>query len=515
MKKQEVPATEENQEQAESVAEENQDGVPTAEGHEEEMQAPLSPPDGGYGWVVTFGCMCCIFSTWGAMASFGVFLDHYLTKNVFPGATKIQYAFIGGLSTCFVGAIAPIAAFLYKNFGFRPVMLAGLLLQVAGYLLASFATKLWQLFLTQGVLVGISIVLVYIPSTLVLPTWFTTKKATLIGLANAGSGLGGIVFCLSINKVIEETGSHRWALRMVCIVTAFTTLVAFVTVKPFNVKPQPLSKNIVKTIVQSYDSREIFKHYEFVLLVSWFILSFLGYILVLFLVASYALSIGLSHTQALNITSIVSAAQLVGRPIMGSVADLIGNYNAATVFSIFGTITVFAIWIQANNYGTLIAFSATFGLVSGVAITLGLPLVIDLLGRSRMNKIPLAWSGMFVLTTPFGLLAGAIGLGLTKSGAARPYLHSQIFTGCCWAWCSIAPIFVREVLVRRKFKERLQDILNDLDESENETHGESDHEKELVYDEVEKLHKEKDKLIGLLKPTVRGYFRRCFHLAKV
>lgn len=47
------------------------------------------PPDGGYGWVVTFCVFLTMFSTWGCNASFGVDLAYYLNHDTYPGSIQI------------------------------------------------------------------------------------------------------------------------------------------------------------------------------------------------------------------------------------------------------------------------------------------------------------------------------------------------------------------------------------------------------------------------------------------
>lgn len=48
----------------------------------------------------------------------------------------------------------PVSSILVSRFGCRPVMLMGGLLASAGMVLASFATRLLELYLTAGVLTG-------------------------------------------------------------------------------------------------------------------------------------------------------------------------------------------------------------------------------------------------------------------------------------------------------------------------------------------------------------------------
>ena len=92
------------------------------------------------------------------------------------GATKYDYALVGGIIVFLANVLSPISALLYKIFGFRTICLIGVVFQTAGWILASVSTKLWQIYLTQGVLVGVSFLLIFIPSTLVVPTWFIKQK---------------------------------------------------------------------------------------------------------------------------------------------------------------------------------------------------------------------------------------------------------------------------------------------------------------------------------------------------
>jgi len=56
------------------------------------------PPDGGYGWVCVACCFLINAHTWGINSSYGVFLSYYLANNYYPGATSLEFAFVGGLS---------------------------------------------------------------------------------------------------------------------------------------------------------------------------------------------------------------------------------------------------------------------------------------------------------------------------------------------------------------------------------------------------------------------------------
>jgi hypothetical protein len=86
--------------------------------------------------------------------SYGIFLAHYLANNTFPGATALDYAFVGGLSISMALIISPIATICTRKFGTQISLLIGVLFETAGLLGASFAREIWHLFLSQGLAFG-------------------------------------------------------------------------------------------------------------------------------------------------------------------------------------------------------------------------------------------------------------------------------------------------------------------------------------------------------------------------
>ncbi|KAL8879790.1 MAG: hypothetical protein Q9198_002668 [Flavoplaca austrocitrina] len=155
--------------------------------------APDVPPDGGYGWVVVASCVTFNSFTWGVISVteeltavfrqwFGVYLSEYLSSDLFPEARPLDY---GGFNFAFAMLLAPLATYLTRKFGKRSVLLCGCVLQCSGYVAATFATKVWHLYLSQGLLVGCGIGFIVIPSMTILSHWFSQKRS----LANVISPL--------------------------------------------------------------------------------------------------------------------------------------------------------------------------------------------------------------------------------------------------------------------------------------------------------------------------------------
>lgn len=172
------------------------------------------PPEGGYGWVVVFALGWMNGFTWGVAASYGVFLSYYLENEYFPGATPLDFAFIGGLEFGCCMLIAPACTILTREVGRTSVMTAGVFMMAGGFIAASFAQQTWQLYLSQGVLVGFGMGAIFIPAIAVLPQWFLKRRSLAQGLASSGSGFGGLAFSLGTSAMIEQI-SLAWALRIV------------------------------------------------------------------------------------------------------------------------------------------------------------------------------------------------------------------------------------------------------------------------------------------------------------
>lgn len=101
--------------------------------------------------------------------AYGIFLDVFLTKARFPGATSLDYALIGGLSTSMSLIITPLINTSSRLLGVRPTLIIGLVFITASLLGASFANQVWQLYLSQGVCFGWDLEFLYVGSSNVIP----------------------------------------------------------------------------------------------------------------------------------------------------------------------------------------------------------------------------------------------------------------------------------------------------------------------------------------------------------
>jgi MFS family permease len=348
------------------------------------------PPNGGYGWVCVAACATINAHTWGLNSSYAVFLAYYLSNNVFPGASPLEYAFIGGLSISQALIVSPLATLTTRLFSTRTTLLIGVVLETASFIGASFATRIWHLFLTQGMLFGWGMGFLFVGSVGIAAQWFTTKRSLANGIAAAGSGLGGLVYSLSAQAMIKDIGLP-WAFRTLGVI-------AFVVNTSCALLIRDRNKQIGSSQL-SFDWR-LFKRMEFVGLMVYGFLSMLGYVVLLFSLPNYARTIGLSAKQGSIVGALLNLGQALGRPPIGYFSDSVGRLNMASSMTFLCGLFCLVIWNFANSFGVVVFFGMLGGTVAGTYWAVAAPVTAEVMGIKRLpSALSITWLVLVLPTT--------------------------------------------------------------------------------------------------------------------
>ncbi|KAJ2981480.1 hypothetical protein NQ176_g1995 [Zarea fungicola] len=375
---------------------------------------PGPPPDGGYGWVCAAAAATINMHSWGFNSAYAVFLAHYLSTNAFPGSTPLEYAFVGGLSLTCLFLISPVATYLLRRIGVRSTMMLGVVLEAASFVGASFATRISHLFVTQGLIFGMGLGLLFIPTAAVVPQWFATKRSLASGVSLAGAGLGGGVYSLSAAAMIRNLGL-AWAFRILAIIgfVINTLCVALIRDRYKGVKS---SRSVM-------DIRLLRKP-EYALLIGFSGFTMLGYFILIFTLANFANTIGLNSAQAATISAVFNFAQSVGRPLVGYFSDSYGRINIACSMTLLAGVLSLAVWIPSKTYGLTLFFAISSGLVAGNFWATIAPLMSEILDLEEAPAgLSLLWFTMAVPSTFSEPIASQI-FKVTGS-----YLGTEVFTG--------------------------------------------------------------------------------------
>ncbi|CAG9982798.1 unnamed protein product [Clonostachys byssicola] len=370
-------------------------------------------PDGGYGWVCATAAAVINGHSWGFNSAYAVFLAYYMDNEIFPGSSPMQYAFVGGLSL---------------TYGIRPTMFVGVVLETASLVIASFATQLWHLFLTQGLLFGAGVGLLFIPTAAVVPQWFTTKRSLASGISLSGAGLGGAVYSLAAGAMISSLGLN-WAFRILSII-AFTVNSSCI----FLIR----DRNTAIGINQGAFHITLLKRAEYQLLIGFGIFTMLGYFILIFSLADYSISIGLNSSQSSLIAALFNFGQAIGRPLVGYFSDSAGRINISCSMTLLAGILPLTVWVNAKGYWVLLFFSISEGLVAGSFWATISPLMTEVVGvmggSSGLNMMWLALVLPSTFSAPIALLI--------VSGT-NSYLGAQLLTGLAYVAAAVCIILLR------------------------------------------------------------------------
>ncbi|CAO3631942.1 unnamed protein product [Cunninghamella blakesleeana] len=348
-------------------------------------------------------------------------MQNYYMHNVFGESQVLNLSFVGTICLISINLFGPLSQILTSTFGSRVVLIVGTLCVTLGLILAGFSTQIWHLYLTQGVLFGIGASLMYCTIMSVAPLWFNKKRGMALGVVASGSGIGGLVIPFIMTPINESLGPG-WTYRILGFICLGCDMIAIIFVKPRIA--QKIQKKKLKDIIQL----SVLKDINFLIFCIGSMVALFGYFIPYFFLPSYATFKGLSYSQGGHLVAVSSGCNFVGRLIAGYSADKVGKLNTNIIFTVMGGLSSFLIWTFAESYGTLMAYSAVFGIFCGSYFALLSPITAHLLGFERF---PTGLSIMLIsnVVSVFGPnIASAIENGVDSP----PYFSYKMFAGTAY-----------------------------------------------------------------------------------
>ncbi|PBK86442.1 MFS general substrate transporter [Armillaria gallica] len=187
-----------------------------AEGHDEEKSHeagsyPLEwqyPDVGARAWLVVLGCFMFASTCMAYGLVWGVLQDYYHTY-MFPETSLSILSLAGGVQNILMNGTAYLSGGLGDRYGYKKLFILSSILTYLCLLASAFSTKLYLVFLFQGIFLGFSHGL-GMPLYMSLPSqWFLEKRGVATGLAVSGSGICGGVSSLIVRKLLSTVGFRK------------------------------------------------------------------------------------------------------------------------------------------------------------------------------------------------------------------------------------------------------------------------------------------------------------------
>ncbi|KAL3478821.1 major facilitator superfamily domain-containing protein [Aspergillus californicus] len=329
---------------------------------DDKIQPEVKPdefPEGGLrAWGVALGNAGVMLCTLGYVNSWGVYQAYYQV-NQLRDQSSSSIAWIGSIQTFFLFSASLVGGPLFDRYGSK-VIYPPAVVYVFTIFMTSLCKEYYQFMLAQGILGGISQGLVMAPAMAATPQYFSKKRGAAMGLAVAGSSVGGVILPITLNQLLTKTDlGFGWSVRIV----AFLLLgILLVSCPPIRARLPPRDSNFL--LLSAFKD----KGYTFTIVGSFFI--FLGMFPPIFYLPSYGLSQGMSQTMAFYLSAILNAASFPGRIVPAILSDKFGKLNTFAIAGIATGILTLC-WQSVKGNAGVIVFSAIYGFVSGAIISGG------------------------------------------------------------------------------------------------------------------------------------------------
>ncbi|KAI8638406.1 major facilitator superfamily domain-containing protein [Parasitella parasitica] len=350
-------------------------------------------------------------------------LQDYLDVNMFRDRvanSQFQLSFVGTILEVCVNLMGPLSQIIASRFGIKAVLIIGTLLATLGLELASLSTEIWQLYLTQGVLFGSGASFLYVTAMSTAPLWFDKRRGLALGLASGGSGIGGLVLPFIITAINNNLGI-AWTFRILGFICLFCDIIACIFIKEKKTSKRNKGKRSLRDIFEM----SVLKDTNYLLWCCGSVIGLMGFFIPYFFVPANATYLGFSATQGSTLIAIMSAANFVGRILVGFIGDRIGRLNADIIFTFGSSLSSLLVWNFANSYGVLIAFCTLFGLFCGSYFAMMTPITAAIVTPAQY---PTAVS-MLLLFNIIAIFGISIASAIESGAHAEPYRVYKMFTG--------------------------------------------------------------------------------------
>ncbi|KAI5363981.1 Putative major facilitator superfamily, MFS transporter superfamily [Septoria linicola] len=394
------------------------------------------PPDGGTtAWLQVLGGYFLFFNTWGLINAFGVFQTYY-KGTLLLDTSNSSISWIGTLTSFFLCA-SPISWGPVFDVGNpRLLVLFGSFSVVFGIMMTSLCEEYWQLILAQGVCCGIGGGCLFITATSILPSYFSSKRALVMGISASGSSLGGVVYPLIFKYVQPTELGFGWAVRIIGFIAILTLAIPCIVIKP-RVRPPGRRKIFDASILKEVP-------FQIMNLATFF--GFVGQYIPYFFIEQYAANHGLGMEFWMLI--FLNIGSIPGRIVPSYIGDKYFHpLKVLATTTASATLLAFC-WIGIkHSTAGLVVWCFLYGFFSGAFVSLQGAAVASMTKDLR------------TIGTRFGInmFAGALGIliGSPVGGAIFPtsWPGAQSFCGAtlaCATACIVACWFAWQAQVKRE-----------------------------------------------------------------
>ncbi|XP_045487948.1 monocarboxylate transporter 9-like [Pieris rapae] len=212
------------------------------------MSRAKVPPDGGYGWVVTFAYALNNVVVLPLIAGFGLVFQEAFSDT---GLSATQGTLIIILNHGFGMLLSFFGGPVLRRFGYRKVAVVGAILISLGLMLTSISSNFWLFLLSYSIINSMGVAAVMAAFSLAINSFFKEKRGRAIGVGMSITGLGAIYMPLVMSVLMYAYG-WRYAVLILGAICLHSLLAAcllrpakwYLKTTPKTEEEEPLNKEV-------------------------------------------------------------------------------------------------------------------------------------------------------------------------------------------------------------------------------------------------------------------------------
>ena len=347
---------------------------------------------GGYAWVVLTVCFLITTLTYAGSYSFGLFFNPLRAEFGWSAAQTSGVFALFMFCYCIFGTFSGWAV---DRIGPRVTTIAGGLCLGLGFLFSGMVHKLWQIYLSYGLLAGAGMSCVYGPVLTTASRWFRRRQGLALGMVSSGIGLGTFIGPPIFGQLISAYGWRAsYVAGGICIGSIMILLGLLLRKDPVHAAERPEErkdppggkKGLRGPDVDTWSAREVictkpFWLYSAVYVMVGFGLQMMLAHLVPYMQAAYRLS----PSAAAAVFSVIGVASAAGRLIMGGISDYLGARKSLVLSVVVEGVAVALIALATRSW-MLYPFGVLLGFGYGGHAPQFPAIIRELFGMKRMGR---------------------------------------------------------------------------------------------------------------------------------
>lgn len=384
-----------------------------------------------YGYVILALCFINMVVMRGVNGAFSVY---YLALLEAFSWSHSDGASVASANFLVYALASPLVGLAFDRLGPRLLMPFGGLLVGLGLLLSSYAGSLWNLYVSYGVITALGQgALGFVGHSALISYWFVRRRATAIGIATMGQGLGALIMVPLTQYLITRLG---W--RSTFMVTAGLILLAVVPAnillqrrRPEDVgqfpdgdaaAPAEMRERHGKMPVsnRNWTLRAAVSSFPFWCITTGHLALGTAVFMINTHVVAHYVSVGFDKLAAAFVAGLIGFVRIGGTALWGFVSDRIGRDRAYGVATLVALIGIGCLIVTPA--GSPLWFAYLTAVVYSIGHSAGTPIygavIADVFSGHKIGLI-------------FGLLEVSFGLGSALGAWVGGYLFDV--TGS-YAW---------------------------------------------------------------------------------